>query len=71
MEREYVCSHPNYPRKKNIYRETYGVLKKLGCFGNKNNVTSEHFITTGLKTILRIPKRKQSKKKVAKYTRII
>jgi hypothetical protein len=34
IEREYICSHPNYgTRGKRIYRETYGVLKKLGCGG--------------------------------------
>jgi len=32
-EREYHCSHPKYPRVKVIYRETFGVLKKLGCGG--------------------------------------
>jgi hypothetical protein len=32
-EREYLCSHPSYKRSKMIYRETYGVLNKLGCGG--------------------------------------
>jgi hypothetical protein len=31
-EREYHCRHPViYPRGKVIYRETFGVLKKVGC----------------------------------------
>lgn len=34
MEREYICGHPAYKGKgKRIYRETFGVLKKLGCGG--------------------------------------
>lgn len=32
-EREYLCRNPKYPRNKMIYRETFGVLKKLGCGG--------------------------------------
>lgn len=30
-DREFVCYHPKYKNGKRIYRETFGVLKKLGC----------------------------------------
>jgi hypothetical protein len=36
--REYHCSNPKYPNKKVIYKETYGVLKKLGCGGYLHHV---------------------------------
>lgn len=37
-EREYHCKHPLYPKGKVIYRETFGVLKKLGCGGAERRV---------------------------------
>ena len=30
-DREFVCYNPKYKNGKRIYRETFGVLKKLGC----------------------------------------
>lgn len=33
LDGQYHCSNPKYPRKKVIYRETFMVLKKLGCGG--------------------------------------